>query len=590
MTKQKSRTRRTLHYFLLILIKRKLVLTLSLVSVVLAIFFGETLIGYYFGRLFSELVKFQSGDPTDSIYNLAWFIITVYVLQIIFWRIHDYTFSWRQAHELRDLEQYIFSRLPNYSYKFYSETYSGALVSQVNRFIKAYQEFGAILAFDYLVMISRICLATGFLLFLAQPIGILLGAWSVVFVVAVAFLSIKKSPITRVEAAADSRVTAALSDAITNMINIKIFARTNYEKKRFNAVSYDRFKKRSRSWRLNSYIREFRWQLILWFFVAYMLISINLVINGSVTASTVFASQIYILAILASLLQLHQVIQRTEQLFADSAELTDVLDKLPELTDPDKPEPVKIDKGKIEFDSVRFRYQDGSRNVFADLNLKIPAGQKVGLVGHSGSGKSSLSRLLLRFVDVQKGQILIDSQDISKITQDDLRSNIAYVPQEPILFHRSLAENIAYGREEATEQEVINASKLAHAAEFVEKMPEGYETLVGERGVKLSGGEKQRVAIARAMLSKAPILILDEATSALDSKSENLIAKALDELMKKRTTIVIAHRLSTIKKMDRIIVLKDGAIVEDGTHESLLKKKGEYAELWHHQSGGFLEE
>jgi ATP-binding cassette subfamily B protein len=228
--------------------------------------------------------------------------------------------------------------------------------------------------------------------------------------------------------------------------------------------------------------------------------------------------------------------------------------------------------------------------VFNGLKLQIQPGQRVGLVGHSGSGKSTVTRLLLRFLDVQGGQILIDGQNIQHITQDDLRDNIAYIPQEPLLFHRSLMDNIGYGRENATKEEVYRVSKLAYADTFIQKLPETYDTLVGERGIKLSGGEKQRVSIARAMLTKAPILILDEATSALDSKSEKLITKALDELMKGRTTIVIAHRLSTIRKMDRILVMKDGEIIEDGTHEELLSKKGEYAELWDHQTGNFLDD
>ncbi len=217
-------------------------------------------------------------------------------------------------------------------------------------------------------------------------------------------------------------------------------------------------------------------------------------------------------------------------------------------------------------------------------------GQKVGLVGHSGSGKTTLTRLLLRFSDVDKGTVSIDDQDISAITQASLRRAIAYVPQEPLLFHRSLRENIAYGRPDATDKQIREAARKAHALEFIDKLSSGLDTMVGERGVKLSGGQRQRIVIARAILKDAPILVLDEATSALDSESEQLIQASLAELMKGRTTVVIAHRLSTIQKMDRIIVLEDGKIIEDGSHASLLAKKGTYAGLWAHQSGGFIEE
>jgi ATP-binding cassette subfamily B protein len=211
-------------------------------------------------------------------------------------------------------------------------------------------------------------------------------------------------------------------------------------------------------------------------------------------------------------------------------------------------------------------------------------------VGHSGSGKTTLTRLLLRFSDIEAGVIAIDGQDISKVTQKSLRESIAYVPQEPMLFHRSLRENIAYGKPEASFEEVHAAAEKANAIEFIEKLPEGFETTVGERGVKLSGGQRQRIAIARAILKDAPILVLDEATSALDSDSEKLIQDALSKLMKGRTSIVVAHRLSTISKLDRIIVLEDGQIDEQGSHEALLKQKGTYAKLWAHQSGGFIEE
>ncbi len=247
-----------------------------------------------------------------------------------------------------------------------------------------------------------------------------------------------------------------------------------------------------------------------------------------------------------------------------------------------------MEKGAIEIDNITFAYADSSE-VFSDFSLSIPAGQKVGLVGHSGSGKTTITKLLLRFLDVDNGSIHIDGQDIRYVSQNDLRSKIAYVPQDPLLFHRSIAENIAYGRPDATHEEIVAVAKRAHAHEFIERLSHGYNTLVGERGVRLSGGERQRIAIARAMIKDAPILLLDEATSALDSVSERHIQHAFTDLMKGRTTIVIAHRLSTIQSMDRIVVFERGEIVEDGTHETLIKKDGVYANLWKQQSSGFIE-
>lgn len=242
------------------------------------------------------------------------------------------------------------------------------------------------------------------------------------------------------------------------------------------------------------------------------------------------------------------------------------------------------------FNKVHFRYKKAS-SIFTDKSIVINPGEKVGLVGFSGSGKSTFVNLILRFFDIDSGQILIDGQDIKKVTQESLRSHIAMIPQDPVLFHRTLMENIRYGRIEATDAEVIECSKKAHCHEFIEKLAEGYQALVGERGVKLSGGQRQRIAIARALLKNAPILILDEATSSLDSVTENYIQESLKLLMCARTTIVIAHRLSTLFDMDRILVFCDGSIVEDGTHKELIAiEDGHYAELWNMQAGGFFSE
>jgi len=257
----------------------------------------------------------------------------------------------------------------------------------------------------------------------------------------------------------------------------------------------------------------------------------------------------------------------------------------------DKPNalPIIITQGKIDFSQVTFAYQK-DKPVFDHLNITIPAGQKIGLVGFSGSGKSTFVNLILRFFDVQSGAILIDGQNIADATQDSLRAQIAMIPQDPMLFHRSLMDNIRYGRLEASDAEVIAAAKLAHCDEFITALDDGYQALVGERGVKLSGGQRQRIAIARALLKNAPILILDEATSSLDSVTEKLIQQSLHTLMQGRTTIVIAHRLSTLADMDQILVFHEGEIVEQGTKENLLKRNGHFAKLWNMQTDGFLPE
>ena len=282
--------------------------------------------------------------------------------------------------------------------------------------------------------------------------------------------------------------------------------------------------------------------------------------------------------------------RNVENLLSDAEEMTLLLEQKETVTEPIKPEKLRMTKGSIEFRDVSFGYGDQSQAelLFNGLSLHINAGESVGLVGASGGGKTTITKLLLRFMDVHKGAITIDGQNVASIRQGDLHNTIAYVPQEPILFHRSVFENIAYGQAGSTKRHVYAAARKAHAHDFIKTLPQGYDTLVGERGIKLSGGQRQRIAIARAMLKQAPILLLDEATSALDSTSEQAIQAALKRVMRGRTSIVIAHRLSTLQAMDRIIVIDEGNMIEQGTHQELLNNKGAYARLWQHQSLGFL--
>jgi ATP-binding cassette subfamily B protein len=312
---------------------------------------------------------------------------------------------------------------------------------------------------------------------------------------------------------------------------------------------------------------------------------------GSVTIAALIFAVTYLGRLTSSLFEITPIIRGTEQLFLDAANITDILDEEPEIKDIPNAPPLSVKKGGVELKNISFSYADSaSTNVINHISLSVKPGERIGLAGSSGGGKTTLTKLLLRFADVTDGSITIDDQNIAEVTQKSLRSSIAYVPQEPYLFHRSLRENIAYAQPKATDEDIILAVKRANAYEFIKDLPDGLSTIVGERGIKLSGGQRQRIALARAILKDAPILILDEATSALDSESEKLIQEALEKLMKNRTSIVVAHRLSTIANLDRIIVLDHGNIVEEGSHADLLKLKGTYARLWSHQSGGMLQE
>lgn len=564
-------------------------LAINLIAPVFAIGFGDVAFRYFLAVLFTQLGNYNV-IGINNVWNTFFLLMFLIAMQVMFWRIHDYTMLKRQAKTLRDLERFVFSKMQQHSYRFYSDNFAGSLVTQFSRFLKSYEILEDTFFFELFSATIFLIFAIIVLFFIAPVLGIALLTWAVLFIGLIAWLTVKKFPITRGATAADSRVTANIADSVTNMLNVKIFARKSFESRRFESTSEDRYQKRWKSWKYDAHIRNVRWIFVVVFLFVYLYLSINLVTTGKVHISVVLAAQLYIMQIYNQLFNLNRTIQKVELAFADASEMTDILDLTPEVLDPINPEKIAMHEGSIAFNNVGFSYADSSGEVFTNFNLKIPAGQKVGLVGHSGSGKSTLTRMIMRFADLDTGSITIDNQNIAKVKQDDLRGQLAFVPQEPILFHRSLLENIRYGREDASDQEVYDSAKLAHASEFIDDMPEKYHTLVGERGIKLSGGEKQRVAIARAMLSKAPILILDEATSALDSKSEKFITTALDNLMKNRTTIVVAHRLSTIRKMDRILVMKNGTIVEDGDHKALIAKKGEYAELWDHQTGGFLED
>ncbi len=401
----------------------------------------------------------------------------------------------------------------------------------------------------------------------------------------------KLAPLYEERSRARSSFRAFISDVISNIQTVKIFSSLSYEKKKFEEVNNNLKEKREKAWVTAVNYQDTIIGIIPPTFTGLVtLYSIHLLMQGLTTPGTVI--MIFILGnrFGHQIWRLGGAMKRFSSDISDCIEAIEVLEKEPELQDIQNPEACKISQGAISFEHVSFTYKGGD-HVFENFNLVIPAGQRVGVVGKSGSGKSTLVKLLLRFYDVDSGTINIDGHNISKMRRDDLRKHLAYIPQETILFHRSIYENISYGKFDATEEEVLIAARDAYVDEFVQTLQEGYETKVGERGIKLSGGQRQRIGIARAMLRKdAPILIMDEATSSLDSMSETYIQKSFEKLSQNRTTLVIAHRLSTIQKMDRIIVMDKGRIIEDGSHQELLKKNGFYAQLWNSQVDGFIPE
>ncbi len=389
------------------------------------------------------------------------------------------------------------------------------------------------------------------------------------------------------QAAAESGVMGELVDVFGNHSSVRVFSREAYEKGRMEPC----LEKQRKTYEAMHFY-SLKMMIVQGLLIAMMMgggaygliyfYSKNLVTMGDFALIFGLSMEIghMMWFTMSKVDEFNQVVGRCKQSLG-------ALMKPREIQDKEGAGVLQCKRGEIVFKNVQFDYK-GTEALFQNKSIEIKAGQKVGLVGYSGGGKSTFVNLILRLYEVSDGAILIDGQDIREVTQESLRENIAMIPQDPSLFHRSLMENIRYGRINARDEEVVEAARKAHAHEFIVRLPQGYDSLVGERGVKLSGGQRQRIAIARAILKNAPILILDEATSQLDSVTENLIQESLWELMQKKTTIVIAHRLSTLLNMDRILVFDKGKIVEDGTHGELLAKNGVYKTLWEAQVGGFL--
>ncbi len=586
----KDTFRKTMGFYLDIAKLYKGLFSSQFVVIFLAVLAGGAAFRYYLAQLFQALADFTPGQDSSALYKLALFVVSLTVFEMIMWRINDFTFIFRSRESLKELERRTFDRLIGHSYEFFSNSFSGSIVTQFNRFLRSYQELEKVILFETYTLVINILSSIIVLLFIAPELAYYLIVWVIIFLTSVIYLTRKKSKYTRIEAEADSNVTGRVADVLANIMTVKTFGRSDFEKNEFKKISQERSDKRRKAWIFGAHIRSFRWVMVVLFVASYVFMSVYLIVNGLVGVGVVLAAQLYMISIYQNLFNFNQTVERAEILVSEAAEMTEILAQDYGVSDIDSPEEIIFSEGSILFNDVTFSYDDTDEAVFSKFNLDIKAGEKVGLVGPSGGGKTTLTRLLLRFADIRSGVISIDGQDISKVSQEQLRSQIAYVSQEPILFHRTLEDNIRYGNPSASDDEMKRAAKLAHAAEFIDNLPEGYKTLVGERGIKLSGGQKQRVAIARAMLVEAPVLLLDEATSALDSKSEKLIIEALDNLMRERTTIVIAHRLSTIRKLDRIVVVDGGKIVEQGTHDELIDENGLYQELWKHQSGDFLED
>ncbi len=544
-----------------------------------------TIIPLYYRDIIDAL---NSGQEYSEVISIFTSIIIIIIIYNILFRLADFLMATYQSKNITEISQSIFNQVSQYSLSFFENNFVGSLVNKMNKFTWAFVFIMDTFIFNIFWTIGQSMVVLFILSFINIKITIIFLLWLVVYLV-INFWFVKKMlKLDYKNAQAGSNESGALSDILTNVLNIKIFPFQRIERK-----YYQKFVNNTAQTRINSWMfmnKQFLVNAILFTFleIVVMLTVIKLKLAGEITIGDVVLVQIYVALYFTALWNISRVLKKLIQEFSNAKEMVQILDHKTEVQDVKNAQKIKIKTGEIMFQEATFSYPNQKEIIFNKFNLKIPAGQKVGLVGTSGAGKTTITKLILRFSNLNSGKILIDNQDVSQITQESLRENIAYVPQEPILFHRSIYENIAYARPNASKKDIMEASKKAYADNFIKTLENGYETTVGERGVKLSGGQKQRIALARAFLKDTPILILDEATSALDSVSEELIQNALFKLMQDKTVIVVAHRLSTIKKMDRILVIEEGEIEEDGTHQELIKQSGQYQKFWKKQTAKFV--
>ena len=586
-------TRRTLHYYWQATRKH-----LGLfVALMCATAVYVALSSYANPLVMSMVVDRVAADPVaaDQVFTVfAPYIIALVLVNLVAQtasKLQDYTMWKLEIAVNYDLATQAFDALCNQSMSFHSNRFGGTLVSQTTKYMNAYNQLLEVITWP-IVPITVAIISIACLLGPVVPLFTAILMLMLVGYATVSYRMYKRILRLNEEAAgAQNQLSGELSDSVANILAVKTYGREDYERDLFDAANRNVVARDSKRM-MASLVRGIVTACIA---LAIMCMVTVFIAGGNawfgITPGVLVMMFTYTYNVTGQFNFINAALQRLNRAFGDASGMTEILDE-PRLVDDVEGAPdLHVREGRIDFEDIGFFYTDGDARtqVFDGFDLHIPPGQRVGLVGMSGAGKTTLTKLLLRLSDIQQGRILVDGQNIAECTQQSLRRQVAYVPQEALLFHRTVAENISYGKPDATLDQIREAARLANALDFIEKLPQGFDTVTGERGVKLSGGQRQRIAIARALLADCPILVLDEATSALDSESERLVQEALERLMAGRTCIVVAHRLSTVASLDRIVVLADGRVVEDGPHAELIAADGDYALLWNRQTGAFLE-
>lgn len=538
-----------------------------------------------------KLILNLAMNGSDNLYSQLSILMVMYLIAesiyVSIFRLYDWIIIKLRPTLRQRISIILMDRMMNHSHSFYQKQFAGALTTRVVDISKGIPDI-------LRIVIDRLMACSLMLLFALYNIStihfkftIALGLWVVSFLGISTILVFRNQYLAYDVADARATWVGSIVDVLTNMASVRLFARKKFEKSYLKRVSDNSVDKdQKRDW---FFLKLHAFQGGS--FLLFQAVCFWWLLNGLIAKTMTPGDFVLVLTLNLHIIQNFWDIAKDMRDFweklGDIVQGLAIIETPIEIQDDPGAQELVVTKGEIEFDNVQFQYHD-AESLFEHKSVIIKPGQKVGLVGFSGSGKTTFVNLILRLFDVTSGKIMIDGQDIRQVTQDSLHNAIAMIPQDPVLFHRSLIENIAYGRADASHRDIIAAAKGAHAHEFIIALSQGYDTQVGERGIRLSGGQRQRIAIARAILKNAPILIFDEATSQLDSITESEIQDSLWDLMQNKTTLVIAHRLSTLLYMDRILVFDQGSIIEDGSHEELLEHDGLYKKLWEAQIGGFL--
>ncbi|MFF2384454.1 ABC transporter ATP-binding protein [Streptomyces sp. NPDC058108] len=553
---------------------------------------GNIGINYVAPLVVAKLVGRIADHPATTVAATLPYVLAfagVLLLSEAFWRLGLHCLNRLAARGVEHLYVIGLDELFAKDAAFFHDNFAGSLTKRALSFASRFEEFVDTLTFS---IVGRfVPLAFGAVVLWRYAPLLVVGLLTMIALTAVCVVPLirRRQALVRQREEAIARVSGHVSDSLMNMDTVRAFAAEEREAAEHRSRVAESRRLTLKSWDYgNLRIDTFVAPMSVLTNVLGLVLAVALG-GGKLGVETVVVAFTYYTNATRIMFEFNQIYRRLESSMTEAAQFTELLLTSPTVLDPPAPEPLRTRAADVRFEQVRFSH-GGARPLFEGLDLAVAHGSKIGLVGRSGGGKTTLTRLLLRMTDVDAGRILIGGQDISRLRQADLRGTIAYVPQDPAMFHRTLRDNIAFARPGATDAEIRRAAEAAHVTEFTDALPDGFDTIVGERGVKLSGGQRQRVALARAILRDAPILLLDEATSALDSESERLVQEALWRLMDGRTALVVAHRLSTVAKMDRLVVIDRGRIVEQGTHRELLGTDGPYAKLWRHQSGGFLDD